>query len=116
MKVSLEGLAIHVADVEKELQFYERIPGAKVLTHRRGHIAIVAIGKNTVNLVRIPEQPPFHLEVETDSLDELYNHLQAQGFNISGVPVDKPWGERTLYVRDPEGNHVEFSQRTRREN
>jgi catechol 2,3-dioxygenase-like lactoylglutathione lyase family enzyme len=116
MKVSLEGSAIHVADVEKELHFYERIPGAKVLTHWRGHIAIVAIGRNRLNLVRIPEQPPFHLEVETDSLDALYDNLRSQAFNISGPPVDKPWGERTFYVRDPEGNHVEFSKRTRREN
>ncbi len=111
MNVSLEGFAIHVRDVEKALDFYTRIPGVRVVTHRQGHIAIIAIGKNTVNLVRIPEQPPFDLELETDALDALYDHLQEEGFNISGAPVEKPWGERSFYARDPEGNHLEFSQR-----
>jgi catechol 2,3-dioxygenase-like lactoylglutathione lyase family enzyme len=115
MSARLEGFAIHVRDVEKALDFYRRIPGARQLTHRRGHIAIVAIGRSTVNLVRISEQPPFHLEIETDELDALYDHLRAEGFEISGPPVDKPWGERTFYARDPEGNHLEFSQSTRRE-
>jgi uncharacterized glyoxalase superfamily protein PhnB len=110
IKVSLEGVAIHVRDVEAALDFYRRIPGATVLTHRPGHIAIVAIGKNALNLVRIPEQPPFHLEIETDAVDALYERLSEEGFDISGPPVNKPWGERTFYARDPEGNHLEFSQ------
>jgi uncharacterized glyoxalase superfamily protein PhnB len=84
-----------------------------VLTHRPGHIAIVSIGKSALNLVRIPEQPRFHLEIETDALDALYERLRTEGFDISGPPVDKPWGERTFYARDPEGNHLEFSQSRR---
>jgi hypothetical protein len=49
-----------------------------------------------VSLVRIPEQPPFRLEVETDAMDAIYEPLQEQGFNISGPPVEKPGGVDVL--------------------
>ncbi|MBA3944565.1 MAG: VOC family protein [Herpetosiphonaceae bacterium] len=111
MNVSLDGFAIHVQDVERSLEFYQRIPGAEVVTHRPGHIAIIRLGKNTLNLVKLNLQPPFHLEFEVEDVDALYAAFQAAGFPTEGQPENKPWGERTVYSKDPEGNHLEFSKR-----
>lgn len=112
MNVSLEGFAIHVKDVEASMAFYKRIPGAEVKLHRPGHLAIIQIGKNLLNLVRLDLQPNFHFEFETDDVDALYASFQEAGFPTEGTPETKPWGERTFYSRDPEGNHLEFSKRT----
>ena len=43
--VSLVGLTPHVADLERSLSFYTRIPGATVEVHRPGLLAILRIGK-----------------------------------------------------------------------
>ncbi|KPV45509.1 VOC family protein [Alicyclobacillus ferrooxydans] len=111
--VSLEGFAIHVSDVEKCLEYYMKIPGAKLEVHRPKHLAVIRIGKNTLNLVNLKLQPPFHLEIETDDVDGLYEAFQREGFSTEGQPETKPWGERTFYSRDPEGNHLEFSKNER---
>ena len=34
MAVSLTGLTLHVADVDRALEFYRRLPSAEVLFHR----------------------------------------------------------------------------------
>jgi catechol-2,3-dioxygenase len=33
--VSMEGMTLHVENVEHSLEFYTKIPGVQVLTHRR---------------------------------------------------------------------------------
>lgn len=34
--------------------------------------------------------------------------LRTAGIRIVGEPTDQPWGHRTLFVRDPDGNVVEL--------
>ncbi|MBO0937280.1 VOC family protein [Fibrella sp. HMF5335] len=108
--VSLDKFALHVNDVEQSMAYYQRIPGAKLIMHQPGHIAILQLGKNELNLVRLDIMPPFHLEFEVDEVDQLYADFQAQSFPTDGPPEDKPWGERTFYSKDPDGYLMEFSR------
>ena len=39
--------------------------------------------------------------------------LQQAGADIRSGPTDRPWGERTLHIADPDGNIVEFAQKIR---
>jgi catechol 2,3-dioxygenase-like lactoylglutathione lyase family enzyme len=41
------------------------------------------------------------------SLEGLTFHVAA-GVKPIGEPRDRPWGERTFNVRDPDGNLLEF--------
>lgn len=34
--------------------------------------------------------------------------LRARGVSLLGDPVDQPWGHRTLFFRDPDGNVLEI--------
>lgn len=110
VSVSLDKFAIHVKDVEQSMAYYQRIPGAELIMHQPGHIAIFKLGKNELNLVRLDIMPPFHLEFEVKEVDELYANFQQAAFPVQSPPEDKPWGERTFYSCDPDGNLIEFSR------
>lgn len=117
MHTSLEGLTLHVDDVERARDFYLRIPGVESLQHRPGEFALLGIGRSRLGLLTrrfLPSgAPTFHLEISTtsDGVDELYERVQAAGIRPDGPPVDRPWGERTFHATDPDGNLVEFDSR-----
>jgi predicted enzyme related to lactoylglutathione lyase len=47
--------------------------------------------------------------ISVEDVDDEARRLQALGIELEGPPADhEPWGMRTVYVRDPEGNLVEF--------
>jgi catechol 2,3-dioxygenase-like lactoylglutathione lyase family enzyme len=105
--VSLAGLTLHVADLERSLAFYTRIPGATVEVHRPGLIAILRIGQGRLGLLQ-RAAGRFHVELEVDDLDALYEGLKQAGIEPKGPPVRHPWGERDFSVVDPDGFVLEF--------
>ena len=47
--------------------------------------------------------------VSVEDVDEEARRLEGLGVELAAPPTDhEPWGMRTVYVRDPEGNLVEF--------
>jgi catechol 2,3-dioxygenase-like lactoylglutathione lyase family enzyme len=105
--VSLAGLTLHVADLERSLAFYTKIPGATVEVHRPGLIAILRIGRGRLgHLQRAAGR--FHVELEVDDLDGLYEALKQPGIEPKGPLVRHPWGERDFQVVDPDGFALEF--------
>jgi catechol 2,3-dioxygenase-like lactoylglutathione lyase family enzyme len=107
MRASLEGLTFHVLDLERSRDFYERIPGAVLEAHRPGEFALFRIGKSHLGLLQ-SKSAGLHLEVNTPDVDRYYDRLLAAGVEPVGAPRDRPWGERTFNVRDPDGNMIEF--------
>ena len=108
MSISLVGVTLHVADVERSLAFYQRLPDAAVLFHMPGRFALLRVGVGRLGLLR-DEKRPFHLEVDCDELDASCAQLKEAGFETEG-PTTRPWGERDLLVLDPDGNLVEFGE------
>ena len=47
---------------------------------------------------------------DAGDIDALYESLTAKGLTFLKPPVDKPWGRRTAYFADPEGNLWELYQ------
>jgi catechol 2,3-dioxygenase-like lactoylglutathione lyase family enzyme len=107
MRTSLDGLTFHVLDLEKSRDFYSRIPGAVLEAHRPGEFALFRVGKAHLGLLQ-SKTVGLHLEVSTDDLDGFFDRLVAAGVEPVGAPRDRPWGERTFNVRDPDGNLIEF--------
>ncbi|MDQ2729670.1 MAG: VOC family protein [Actinomycetota bacterium] len=108
VKVWLDGVTLQVEDVEQSLDFYRRIPGAVLEHHRPGEFALLRMGEARLGLLGIGA-PGFHLEVSADDVDELHVQLSRAGMEPLGPPEDRPWGERTFNVIDPDGNHIEFA-------
>lgn len=107
MRASLEGLTFHVLDLERSCEFYARLPGAVLVAHRPGVFALFRIGKAHLGLLQ-SKTTGLHLEVSTPDLDKFYDRLVAAGVEPVGAPRERPWGERTFNVRDPDGNLIEF--------
>jgi predicted enzyme related to lactoylglutathione lyase len=50
----------------------------------------------------------FTLEFEVDDVDTEYERLIALGVEIVKPPTTQPWGWRSTWFRDPDGNIVNF--------
>ena len=48
--------------------------------------------------------------VGVEEVDALHAELLAKGVTIDSGPVDQTWGNREMYVRDPDGNSIRFAQ------
>lgn len=76
--------------------------------HRPGEFALLRMGEARLGLLGIGA-PGFHLEVSADDVDQLHVQLSQAGMEPLGPPEDRPWGERTFNVIDPDGNEIEFA-------
>ena len=107
--LSFEGVTMRVEDVDRSVEFYMKLPGAKIITHHKGVFALIRIGAGRVGLQQMPSAPLFHLEFETTGdLDTLDMQFRAAGMEHVKKPAQKSWGEVDFTVRDPDGNILEF--------
>lgn len=58
------------------------------------------------------DRPRFEMIVYVDELEGTVEKLRARGVRVLREPTDMPWGERTAYVTDPEGNPVALADAT----
>jgi len=109
VSTSLEGISLLVADVEKSVAFYSKLPGAQMIMRRAGHFAKFKIGEGHVQVVGIPpEEKSFHIEMDAPDLQGLYEHLRAAGIEPDGPPTKRSFGRTNFRVHDPDGNIIEF--------
>jgi lactoylglutathione lyase len=113
-----------VADLDRALRFYCNLLGMP-LGHRSGSFAQLATGATRVALyersamattlgreLETPslDAPGFELGFKVEDCDAAYDDLVAGGATPDVPPTDRPWGQRTAYVRDPDGHLVELAQ------
>jgi catechol 2,3-dioxygenase-like lactoylglutathione lyase family enzyme len=107
MTISLVGLTLHVADVDRSVEFYGRLPGAAVLFHLPGRFAMLRLGAGRLGLLA-DRKRPFHVELEVPDLAEAAAELGRLGCEVDG-PTRRQWGEEDVLVTDPDGNLLEFA-------
>ena len=107
MTISLVGLTLHVADVDRSVEFYRRLPGAAVLFHLPGRFAMLRLGGGRLGLLA-DRKRPFHVELEVPDLAEAAAELRRLGCEVDG-PTRRQWGEEDVLVTDPDGNLLEFA-------
>ena len=113
-----------VADIDRSLRFYTEVLGLP-LAHRSGSYAQLATGATRLGFYERPAMeatlgtslgtpdpfaPAFEIGFKVDDVDAAYAELVEAGAVPAAVPVTRPWGQRTAYVRDPDGYLVELAQ------
>jgi len=62
------------------------------------------------NVLKIEGGPRVLLAAGVEDVDAAYEELKAKGVTLLRSPTNQPWGLRTAYFADPEGNLWEINQ------
>ena len=124
MNVStIDHLVLYASDVDETAAWYERVAGGEIETFAAGRTA-VRLGDAKLNLHQSGEEYVPHAAepavgagdfclVVDDAIEAVVDHLEAERESLVAGPVEKTGthGPMTsVYVRDPDGNLVEFAE------
>jgi catechol 2,3-dioxygenase-like lactoylglutathione lyase family enzyme len=125
MKIDvLDYVVLIVADLERALAFYTGLLGFE-LQHRAARYAQLKAGTTRLSLYARdamaatlgraldaprPSAPAFELGFKVGDCDAAFAELIAGGAPAVMSPTTRPWGQRTAYVHDPDGNLIELAQ------
>ncbi|HEU4340115.1 MAG TPA: VOC family protein [Candidatus Binatia bacterium] len=113
-----------VADLDRALRFYTEVLGLR-LGHRSGDYAQLDTGVTRLalytrramgNILGVSLEPPasnraaFELGFKVADVDGAFGEVVARGALPVVPPTDRFWGQRTAYVRDPDGHLIELAQ------
>jgi catechol 2,3-dioxygenase-like lactoylglutathione lyase family enzyme len=113
-----------VEDLERSLKFWTGVLGLR-LGHRSGGYAQLDTGRTRIALyeraamagtlgrpLRAPDAaaPAFEVGFKVPDVDAAFAALVARGAVPEVEPTDRPWGQRTAYLRDPDGHLVELAE------
>ena len=118
-------IVLVVAELDRSLRFYTEVLGL-ALGHRSGPYAQLDTGATrvalfergamakTLDVKRLEEPrrgaPAFELGFKVDDVDAAFAELVAAGAEPVVEPTDRSWGQRTGYLRDPDGHLIELAQ------
>ena len=117
------SIRIITSDVARLAEFYERATGvpAKRATEDFAELvtptATLAIASTRTVPVFAPgaavpgENRSVIIEFRVDDVDRLYQDLGGFVTEFVNEPTTMPWGNRSLLLRDPDGNLVNFFSR-----
>ncbi|MEI6330483.1 MAG: VOC family protein [Pseudanabaena sp.] len=126
--MEIDYIALFVVDVERSLIFYRDVLGFRFDKLNKVDSAEGYSGKLKIGLYdRLwlsklfgdrDEQPisghPFLLSMSVDNLDLVYEQMRERQTTISidiiSSPQIMPWGQKILFLRDPDGNLLEIVQ------
>jgi lactoylglutathione lyase len=115
---------LFVSDLERSIAFYRDVlglpfrfanesyaefgtEGAKFSLYARSHLPEL-IGREAP-----PGEAPWpqgEIAFFVDDVDREHERLSGEGVPILTPPTDRPWGERTLHIADPDGNVIEVME------
>jgi lactoylglutathione lyase len=124
MPSALGYAVLFVTDLERSVRFYRDViglpfrfstssyaefatEGAKFALYARAQLPEL-IGRE-VPMDTVP-WPQGEVAFFVDDVDAEHERLSQSGVTILAPPTERPWGERTLHVADPDGNVVELTR------
>lgn len=126
MFMKLDGFGIFVEDMPTMVKFYRDVLGfsireeenaSNVYLEKDGTLFLLyrrtdfeAMTNRTFHYAK-PVNGHFEiaLSVENfDAVDKAFREVTAKGATPILAPTTEPWGQRTCYIADPEGNLIEI--------
>lgn len=121
----ISATVLIVQDLERCMQFYRDILGLEVVFSDPNSFAFRMEGQDFLLLDEAAAAQEISeaavavgqgagrrvmLCVGVDDVNAAYEGLTAKGVSFIKPPIDQPWGRRTTYFADPEGNLWEMWQ------
>jgi catechol 2,3-dioxygenase-like lactoylglutathione lyase family enzyme len=121
---SLGAVTLFVGDVDVAKEWYQRAFDVPVLFEDE-HSSALQFGNTIVNLLVRSEASELvapvpvagagigatsQFTVWTDDVAAVVARLASRGISLLNGPFDRPWGQRTVCIVDPDGNVWEFAQ------
>lgn len=124
--MKLDGFGVFVKDMPTMVRFYRDILGfeikeaedaSNVFLEKDGTLFLFYrrsdFEKMTSTKFNYAEKINGHFEIALGvenfaAVDKAYNEIIAKGGKSVMPPTTEPWGQRTCYIADPEGNLVEI--------
>jgi len=116
---SIDYTVIFVRDMTAMRRFYEGVLGFSLLRELSPGWIEFRIGDNTLALARpsrTASDAPIPIgsaslqlafKVSAPEVDQCADELARQGVDLVSPPTNQPFGHRTLFFRDPDGNLLE---------
>jgi len=116
---SIDYTVIFVRDMTAMRRFYEEVLGFPLLREFTGWYEY-RIGGNTLALARpsrtaadapVPKGTAalqLAFKVSLPEVDTCADELVRRGVDLLSPPTNQPFGHRTVFFRDPDGNLLEF--------
>ena len=124
--MNLDGFGLFVEDMPKMIKFYRDVLGFEIKeSENADNVYLIKDG----TLFMLYERKNFekmtnrkyeyikgyngHFEIALyvdtfEEVDQKYNEVIDKGAKSILEPVTEPWGQRTCYIADPEGNLIEI--------
>jgi len=129
MKLSVPDYVILIVeDLDRALRFYTGVLGLH-LGHRSGDYAQLDTGATRLGLytrdamskmlgfsLQSPAHnaPGFEIGFKVPDVNAAFKELVALGASPVTQPTNRPWGQRTAYVHDPDGHLIELAEDLRK--
>jgi lactoylglutathione lyase len=122
---SIAAMVVFVKDMDTCKTFYRDTLGLKATEYDPEHVAVhmdnvyfllleVGAAAHMISeqalQLSIEGGPHGLLAAGVEDVDAAYETLKAKGVTFLRPPTDQPWGLRTAYFADPEGNLWEINQ------
>jgi len=117
---SIDYTVIFVRDMDAMRRFYEGVLGFALSRELSPNWLEYKVGQNILTLARpmlLPKDVPtpqgnaslqLAFKVSCAEVDQCAEELAQHGATIVSPPTDRPFGHRTLFFRDPDGNLLEI--------
>jgi predicted enzyme related to lactoylglutathione lyase len=118
--MNLVSMRVITNDIKRLVGFYENITGLSATWFTEDFAELptpactLAIGsKRTMEVfaagaARPADNHTVIIEFRVDDVDREYKKLKAVVSDLVQEPTTKPWGNRSLLFRDPDGNLINF--------
>lgn len=121
---TLDYVVLIIEELDRAVAFYRDCLGL-TLSHRAADYAQFVTGSTRLGLytrkamektlggpIATPaaDAPGFEIGFKVPDVDRAYAELTARGASAVTPPTTRSWGQRTAYVRDPDGHLIELAQ------